>query len=303
MRPPRRAAPSTDPGACRACPRLAGHLEDLRAALPTFHNAPVAAHGDPAARLLVVGLAPGRNGANRTGFPFTGDPSGDWLWEALHREGFAERASGRERAPALRDAIVTNAVKCVPPGNRPLASEIATCRAHLVAERAAFTRVRVVVALGRVAHDAWLAASGERRAAYAFRHGALHRLADGTALLDSFHPSPLNTRTGRLSRAAWRRLWSRAARLARAEPRAWSVYLLRCGDGTLYTGVTNDLARRFAQHASGKGARYTRARGASEIVWSEPAPSKSAALSREWQIKQLSRAQKLALARAGTARA
>ncbi|HVO29644.1 MAG TPA: uracil-DNA glycosylase family protein, partial [bacterium] len=225
-----------------------------------------------------------------------GDASGDWLWEALHRAGLAARPEARDLPAELSGAAITNAVKCVPPGNRPLASEVANCRAHLARELEAFRDVRVVVALGRVAHDAFLAVTGARRADHPFRHGAVHRIDGAPLLLDSFHPSPLNTRTGRLSRAAWRRLWVRAARLAIEPPPSWSVYLLRCGDGSLYTGVTTDLARRFSQHATGRGARYTRSRGAREIVWSEPAPSKSAALSREWQIKQLTRAQKLALA-------
>lgn len=286
--------PTPGLSACRTCPRLVENLASIRAEEPTWHNAPVPWHGDPAARLLVVGLAPGRGGANRTGVPFTGDASGDWLWDALHREKFSDGASAREGRPTLRDAAITNAVKCVPPGNKPSAREIAACRPHLVAEARAFANVRVIVALGRIAHDAWLASQSEARGEFPFAHGAIHRLASGVALLDSFHPSPLNTRTGRLTRAAWNRVWTRAARLARE---SWHVYLLRCGDGTLYTGITTDLARRHAQHASGKGARYTRSRGAREILWSESVATKSEALKREYAVKQLTRAEKLRLAK------
>jgi uracil-DNA glycosylase family 4 len=269
----------------------------------------------------VVGLAPGLGGANRTGRPFTGDASGEWLWSALHRNGFASAptSAGNGDGLVLTDASVTNAVKCVPPANKPTAAEIATCQRHLAADAAAGGNVRVVVALGKVAHDAWIAltAPGARRADHLFAHGALHRIDGTPLLLDSFHPSPLNTRTGRLSRAQWNALWRRAARYARAEPfplRApreglreeakpvrWWVYVLRCDDGTLYTGVTTDLKRRHAQHAAGKGARYTRSRGVRDFLWTEPADSKSAALKREHAIKQLTRKEKLALPR-GTER-
>jgi uracil-DNA glycosylase family 4 len=286
------ADPTPELAACRACPRLASNLDRLRREEPSWHNAPVRWCGDPDGRLMVVGLAPGRTGANRTGTPFCGDPSGDWLWEALHREGFAATASAREALPVLRDAMITNAVKCLPPGNRPLGTEIHSCRAHLAAEVAAFGRVRVVVALGRVAHQAWLSAAGVARSAYPFQHGAVHKVGS-QSLVDSFHPSPLNTRTGRLSARSWQSVWRKAARLAREE---WHVYLLRCGDSTLYTGITSDLLRREKQHNSRKGARYTRSHRGGEILWSEPAPSRGAALSREYAIKQLSRAQKFALA-------
>ena len=279
---------------CRACPRLVDHLVDLRTAEPGWHNAPVGWHGDPDARLIVVGLAPGRAGANRTGAPFTGDASGDWLWEALLREGFTTIADARETPPPLRDAAITNAVKCVPPGNKPTASEIASCQIHLRAERGLFAHARVVVALGRVAHDAWLKTLGAARRSHPFEHGAVHRIEGAPLLIDCFHPSPLNTRTGRMTRASWRKVWARAARLAREQ---WQVYMLRCADGSLYTGITTDLARRYEQHASGRGAKYTRRSGADEIVWSEPAESKSAALIREHAVKKLTRPQKLALAR------
>ena len=279
---------------CRDCPRLAKFLTAARKEHPDWVNEPVAAFGDPEARLLVVGLAPGLGGANRTGRPFTGDRSGEWLWSALQREGFANRDRGDSRGDGLvlTGAAVTNAVKCVPPGNKPTGGEIATCRRWLAADRAAFAQVRVVVALGKVAHDAWLALAGAKRAAFPFAHGAVHRLPDAPVLVDSFHPSPLNTQTGRMSKAAWRAVWKKAARLAREQ---WWVYVAKCGDGTLYAGITNDLARRRAQHAAGEGAKYTRGRGTITIVHAEPAATKSAALKREWAIKAMKREQKLAL--------
>jgi uracil-DNA glycosylase family 4 len=269
-------------------------LSETRAKHPDWHNAPVPAFGDPNARLLVIGLAPGLGGANRHGRPFTGDESGNWLWDALHREGFASLPEGRHREDGLvlKGAIVTNAVKCAPPENKPTALEIATCRTWLVRDVASFPEVRVVVALGKVAHDAWLSHLGVKRAQYAFAHGAIHEIEGAPLLIDSFHPSPLNTRTGRMSRRSWNALWKKAARLARE---SWWVYVAKCGDGTLYTGITNDLEKRRAKHESGKGAKYTRGRGSIELIYTEKAPSKGAALRREHAIKQLDRAQKLRL--------
>jgi uracil-DNA glycosylase len=282
---------------CRACPRLAAFRDGNGARFPGWHNAPVAATGDPLAKLLVVGLAPGLKGANRTGVPFCGDDSGDWLWDALHREGFANEKSARDRPVALRGAAVTNAVKCVPPANKPNAGEIGRCRVHLEAELAAFSQVRVIVALGRIAHEAVLRVFGLSPRERAFKHGRVHRLPEGMPLLvDSFHPSPLNTRTGRLSKAAWRRVWAKSARLVTEQ---WFVYVARCGDGSLYTGITTDPQRRQAEHSAGKGAAYTRRRGPVVIVHVEEAASKGAALSREYAIKQLARREKLALIATG----
>ena len=297
---------------CSVCPRLVRYRLENRARFPGWHNAPVGAVGDPRARLLVVGLAPGLKGANRTGVPFRGDDSGAWLWEALREHGFAAAEDGSV-APALRGAAVTNAVKCVPPANRPTAAEAARCRPHLAAELASFADVRVVVALGRVAHDAVVRAGGARPADHPFAHGRVHRRAGSPLLVDCFHPSPLNTRTGRMTRAQWRRVWAKAARLVR-EPEAseargsakgggtkqWFVYVLRCGDGSLYTGVTTDPERRRAEHAAGTGAKYTRSRGAVALVHVEEAPTKSDAYRREAAIKALDRRRKLALIARGS---
>lgn len=282
---------------CSLCPRLVGFRAANRARFPDWHNAPVAAVGDPEARLLVVGLAPGMRGANRTGVPFRGDDSGAWLWEVLREHGLAGAEEPGVVAPALRGVAVTNAVKCVPPANRPSAAEATRCRAHLAGELRSFGKVRVIVALGRVAHDAVLRALAQggvdlRPSRLAFVHGRVHRIPGAPLVVDCFHPSPLNTRTGRMTRASWRRVWTKALRLVEER---WFVYVLRCADGTLYTGVTTDPERRRAQHAAGTGAKYTRARGAEKIVHLEEAPSKSEAHRREAAIKALDRRKKLAL--------
>ena len=187
---------------CRACPRLAAHLDLLKAQLPGYHCAPVPAWGSDGARLLVVGLAPGLHGANRTGRPFTGDASGDFLFAALHRAGFAS-------APAAADAVlhdlrITNAVRCLPPGNRPTASEQQTCAGYLAAEladlwRPRMRRPRCVAALGAVAHQSLGLALAQRL--LRFRHGQAIELAPRLLLLDSYHPSRQNTHTRRLTPA------------------------------------------------------------------------------------------------------
>ena len=193
------AAPDPD---CRMCPRLAALRDRLRAEEPGWHNAPVPSFGGLEARLLVVGLAPGRGGANRTGRPFTGDAAGDVLYPALRRHGFATGAyradpgDGRE----LRDCRISNAVRCLPPGNRPAAAETAACRTFLTRELAAMESLQVILALGRIAHGSVLAALGARQAAAPFAHGARHRVA-GLTVADSYHCSRYNMNTGRLTEA------------------------------------------------------------------------------------------------------
>jgi uracil-DNA glycosylase family 4 len=177
--------------------------ERNRAEQPSWHNAPVPSFGPVDARLLILGLAPGLRGANRTGRPFTGDYAGDLLYASLKRYGLAR--GDYERRPddglALIDCRVTNAVRCVPPENKPTPLEVRTCNAFLVAEIAAMTRLKAVLAQGSIAHDALLTALGERRSAYRFAHGAVHRLPNGLILGDSYHCSRLNTNTGRLTEA------------------------------------------------------------------------------------------------------
>jgi uracil-DNA glycosylase family 4 len=183
----------------------------------TYWARPVPGFGDPEARLLVVGLAPAAHGGNRTGRIFTGDESGNWLYAALHRAGFANQPHSRDRDDGLRlrDAFVTAVARCAPPANRPTVAEIATCRRYLVAELRLLPRLRAVVALGKVAHDGFLAAERSRGAALPrplprFAHGAEHRLASGVTLLSSYHPSQQNTFTGKLTRPMLDAVFARA---------------------------------------------------------------------------------------------
>lgn len=187
---------------CRRCPRLVGWLDASRADHPDWWGRPVPAWGPADAPVLVVGLAPGYRGANRTGRPFTGDQSGVWLYRALHEVGLAEAA---EPGSVLRGARITNAVKCCPPENQPTAAEVRTCRSVWFEAELAASPARVCVALGALAHAQLVDAP--------FAHGAEHVRADGRVVLDSYHPSPLNTRTGRLSWDAFRAIFARAARI------------------------------------------------------------------------------------------
>jgi uracil-DNA glycosylase family 4 len=188
---------------CPLCPRLVGYRHANRGTNPAWHNAPVPSFGPLDARLLVVGLAPGVRGANRTGRPFTGDFAGTLLYQTLLRFGFARGNYGAEPADGLTlvDTRVTNAVRCVPPGNLPKPVEIGTCNPFLAAEIAAMPRLTCVLALGGVAHAAVLRANGLRASHVRFQHGAVHALPSGLHLADSYHVSRLNTNTGRLTTA------------------------------------------------------------------------------------------------------
>jgi uracil-DNA glycosylase family 4 len=172
-----------------------------RGAHPDWHNAPVPSWGNPEAELLIVGLAPGLRGANRTGRPFTGDYAGDLLYATLRKFGLASGVYAAHIGDGLKldHARITNAVRCVPPQNKPETVEIAACRPFLAAEIAALPRLRAILALGAIAHHAVLTAKGLRRAPYPFRHGVLHTLPDGLILADSYHCSRLNTNTGTLT--------------------------------------------------------------------------------------------------------
>ena len=187
---------------CRLCSRLARHLDRARAAYPGYHALPIAPFGSAGPRLLVVGLAPGMHGANRTGRPFTGDYAGVLLYETLHAFGFASRpvSTGRRDGLKLAGCRITNAVKCLPPGNKPTPAEVARCNPYLADEIAALREGAAILALGRIAHDAVLMASGVRRAAFRFGHGARHELPRGLALYDSYHCSRYNTQTRRLTK-------------------------------------------------------------------------------------------------------
>ncbi len=211
---------------CGQCPRLRDWREEVartkRRAYreQEYWGKPVPSFGDPAARLLLVGLAPGAHGANRTGRMFTGDKSGDFLYRALHETGFASQPASVSADDGLRltDCYITAPVRCAPPDNKPLPEEIAACRPYLVRELELLTAVRVVVALGRLGFDNFLAASGLRRAAFAFGHGAENPLPDGRLLIGCYHPSQQNTSTGRLTAPMLRAVFERAREALAATP-------------------------------------------------------------------------------------
>jgi uracil-DNA glycosylase family 4 len=195
-------AAAAEPGRdCSLCPRLVAFRTRQRAEFPHWFNAPVPSFGGADARLLIVGLAPGLRGANRTGRPFTGDFAGVLLYETLRKFGFARGDYG-ERADdglSLVDCRITNAVRCVPPENKPEPAEIRACNDFLAGELKHLPRLRAALALGAIAHQAVLAALGERRAAFPFAHGAIHRLGNRLLLADSYHCSRYNTNTGKLT--------------------------------------------------------------------------------------------------------
>lgn len=190
---------------CPFCPRLAAFRTDIRTQEPAWHNAPVQNFGAAGARLLIVGLAPGLRGANRTGRPFTGDAAGDLLYKMLLEFGFAEgtyRASAEDGLRPVNCAI-TNAVRCVPPQNKPIPAEINACRPFLAGTIEASPDLRAILALGRIAHDSVVRAFGQRPSALPFAHGAEHllpgRQAEAISLFDSYHCSRYNTNTGVLT--------------------------------------------------------------------------------------------------------
>lgn len=187
---------------CLACERLAAFRHLWREKESGWHNSPVRSFGDRSARLLIVGLAPGLRGANRTGRPFTGDYAGDLLYATLLKFGFArgEYRADPQDGLSLVEARITNAVRCVPPENKPTPAEIATCRPYLAATLQHMPQLAAILVLGRIAHDSVLKAFGQRLSAYGFSHGARHRLGAIT-LYDSYHCSRYNTNTGRLTAA------------------------------------------------------------------------------------------------------
>jgi uracil-DNA glycosylase family 4 len=186
---------------CRRCPRLAGFLDEVSGLYPDYHARPVAPFGDPDARLLIVGLAPGMHGANATGRPFTGDHAGILLYRTLYEFGFSNSPVSRDPDDGLRlcDCRITNAVKCLPPQNKPTTGEVRSCNPFLEAELAGMPEGGVVLALGKLAHDAVLRAQALPLSAHAFAHSALHRLPSGMTLVDSYHCSRYNTQTRRLT--------------------------------------------------------------------------------------------------------
>ena len=186
---------------CQLCERLVGFRAANARENPGWHNAPVRSFGDPEARLLVVGLAPGLQGANKTGRPFTGDYAGDLLYATLAKFGFCEGvyAARPDDGLSLRDCMITNAVRCVPPQNKPIGAEMTNCRPFLFERIRRLPRLVSILALGRIAHDNTLAALGYRKSAFTFAHCAEHVLQNGLTLHDSYHCSRYNTNTGRLT--------------------------------------------------------------------------------------------------------
>jgi uracil-DNA glycosylase family 4 len=201
---------------CRLCPRLTSFLDAVRLKEPGYFCGPVPPFGDPNARLLIVGLAPGMHGANRTGRPFTGDHAGILLYATLHKFGFASGPSSIATDDGLElvNTRITNAVKCLPPANKPLPLEIKVCNDFLRAELAQSPDVRVILALGAIAHGAVLRASDLPNGAHRFAHAAEHSLSGDRVLLDSYHCSRYNTQTRRLTTSMFERVVGRARDLA-----------------------------------------------------------------------------------------
>ena len=191
------------PAKCQRCPRLVAYRKENESKEPSWFNGAVPSFGTADARFLIVGLAPGRNGANRTGRPFTGDYAGLLLYETLKRFGFAvgEYQARADDGFKLVDCMVTNAVRCAPPENKPEPSEITSCRPFFESRLDHLPRLKVILALGRIAHEQTLAALNKRKALFPFAHGARHELGDGRVLFDSYHCSRYNTNTGRLTTA------------------------------------------------------------------------------------------------------
>lgn len=208
-------APAEPPASCTLCPRLVAYREENARQEPHWFNGAVPSFGDEQARLLIVGLAPGRTGANRTARPFTGDWAGDLLYATIDRFAFSE---GTYRADpgdglTLKDAMITNAVRCAPPQNKPVGEEMANCRPFLAARIAALPKLKVMIALGRIAHENTLRALGHKPSGYTFAHGAEHEVEgpQGTlTLIDSYHCSRYNTNTGRLTEPMFHAVFEKA---------------------------------------------------------------------------------------------
>jgi uracil-DNA glycosylase family 4 len=201
---------------CTLCPRLAAHLAAMRTAHPDYYNLPVPPFGAPDAELVIVGLAPGAHGANRTGRPFTGDFAGILLYETLFSAGLSTRpvSVAADDGLTLRNCRITNAVKCLPPANKPETSEADTCNRYLATELTLLPRPRVILALGAIAHRAALRALGLKPGGYPFAHGAVHRAPDAPIVVDSYHCSRYNTQTRRLTAQMFADVLAKARALA-----------------------------------------------------------------------------------------
>ena len=202
---------------CRTCPRIRHHLAKIKVQSPEYHCAPVPGFGDPQARFFILGLAPGWHGANKTGRPFTGDQSGDWLFEQLHRCGFSNLPESRsiDNGLELIECYLSNAVKCFPPDNSPSAREVGNCQKYLQFEFAQLKSPAVVLALGKVAHDAVLKAFGLTLGAAKFAHGAQHQITSDLTLIDSFHCSKYNIQTRRIDKTSFAKVFDQVVELLR----------------------------------------------------------------------------------------
>ena len=219
--------------ACTRCPRLVAYREEVarvkrRAYLSwEYWGKPVAGFGDPHARVLIMGLAPGAHGSNRTGRPFTGDASGKFMYPVLYQTGFASQPTARDRNDGLtlKNLYITAAVRCAPPANKPTPQELAACAPFLDREIAGLENLKVVVALGKIGFEAYLNYLKRRgllpsKKGYLFKHGASYRTPDGKVLLASYHPSNQNTQTGKLTRKMFVEIFQEAARIADGEAEA-----------------------------------------------------------------------------------
>ncbi|HEY7353535.1 MAG TPA: uracil-DNA glycosylase [Terriglobales bacterium] len=213
--------------ACTRCPRLVAYREQIardkrRAYMDwEYWGKPVPGFGDPDARVVVLGLAPGAHGSNRTGRPFTGDASGNFMYPVLHETGFANQgiATNRNDGLVLKDLYITAAARCAPPDNKPLPFELANCAPYLDRELAGLKKAKVIVALGRIGFEAYLnylkrCGPLDRKSAYIFQHGAKYKMPDGRTLLASYHPSNQNTQTGKLTRQMFVKIFKEAAKIA-----------------------------------------------------------------------------------------
>lgn len=200
---------------CRKCERLCGFLDEIGKKYPGYHARPVPPFGDESARLLIVGLAPGMHGANASGRPFTGDYAGILLYEVLHAFGYASRPESvaADDGLVLNGCRITNAVKCLPPQNKPILEEVKNCNRYLRRELDSLPDGGVVIALGKIAHDAVLRAYRQKLSAFPFGHGRVHEPVSGTTLIDSYHCSRYNTQTRRLTREMFEGIFRKAGEL------------------------------------------------------------------------------------------
>ena len=199
---------------CVQCPRLASFLQEVRQQYPDYYAKPVPAFGDPQARLCIVGLAPGMHGANATGRPFTGDHAGIILYETLYKYGFASKATSQSTDDGLQllNCRITNAVKCLPPQNKPVGAEVNTCNTWLAQELLSLPGEHVIIALGGIAHKSVIKALGLKQADYIFGHANEHKLDRGL-LIDSYHCSRYNTQTKRLTTPMFEKVFKRAGKI------------------------------------------------------------------------------------------